>query len=162
MAKNDATAVAPADEAKFATVLKRNIQLEAELARERAHRIESEAVAFADTEISSQRSLPGEREMLIELYRQASADDAAIGEIKLAGDVVSSRCERLKAMFSTRAEHWMTKELLSTTLSPEVIAMAQKTAEASVAGVPPMDAKRKKELMGMTNLGKSVPEKAAA
>lgn len=149
------------EDAKFATVLKRNIQLEAELARERAHRIESEAVAFADAEISGLRSLPAEREMLIELYRQASSDDAAIGEVKMADDKTTSRCERLKALFSTRQEHWMTKEMLSTSLSPEVVAMAVKTAEASVAGVPPMDAKRKDELMGMTNLGKSAKKATA-
>lgn len=145
------------EDAKFATVLQRNIQLEAELARERAHRIEGDAVHFADGEIEKLRSLPAEREMLIELYRQANADDAALGEIKLADGKVSCRTERLQALFSTRQEHWMTKEMLSTTLSPSVVSMAIESAhrfdETGVA--KPMDEAMKAKYLNMTNLGKS-------
>jgi hypothetical protein len=143
------------------TLMARNLQLEADLARERAHRIESEAVAFAKGEIDSNRSLVAEREGLIELYAQAAADDAVIGEVKMAGGTTTSRTERLKSIFGARAEHWMTKELLATSLSPEVIAAAQETARASFNGVKPMDAARKAELLGMSELGNMVKANAA-
>ena len=138
------------------TLMARNLQLEADLARERAHRIESEAVAFADGEVGSNRSLLAEREGLIEMYAQAAADDAIIGEVKMAGGTVTTRCEKLKAFFASREEHWMTKELLATSLSPQVIAAAQETARASFNGVKPMDAARKAELLAMSELGQMV------
>lgn len=141
-------------EAQFSTVLQRNVQLEAELLRERAHRIESEAVHFADGEIQANRSLPAEREGLIEQYRQAAADDSAIGVVKLADGRETSRVEKLVKFHASRQEHWMTKETLATTLSPEVIAMAIKTHEAG--DVKPMDDAKKQEYLKMSRLGQSV------
>jgi hypothetical protein len=132
----------------------RNRELEAELNRERATRIEQEAIAFAEGEVQALRSLPVEQEMLIELYRQANADDSVLGVVKLANGTVVRRTERLRMLFSNRPEHWMTREQMSAALSPDVLTAAMATAQSGVQ--KPMDENKKAEYLAQTELGRSV------
>jgi len=133
---------------------RRNRQLEADLERERELRIEEEAVAFAEREISERRSMPFEEDDLKELYRQAYRDDTVLGLVKMADGTGARRTERMRTIYGRRSTHLLTDEQIKTALSPEFLAsMAATTAQA---GAPkPMDAEQKRRLMGMTDLGKT-------
>lgn len=94
----------------------REKELEAELATLRAGQVKRDAETFADTEIKEGRAFPAERETLISLFSQAAKDDSAL-QTKVsftAGDKTEevSRVDALKALYSVRKPHNLTKEEL--------------------------------------------------
>ena len=94
----------------------REKELEAELAKLRENEVKREAETFADAEIKAERAYPAEREVLISLFSQAAKDDIAIKtEVAFKNgdkDETGSRVDALKALYSVRKPHNLTKEEL--------------------------------------------------
>lgn len=91
----------------------RELELEAELKALRTKDIVREAEKFADAEIKAERAYPAERDGLIALFCQASADDeAATTKIKFKADDKEelTRVEALQALYAVRKPHNLTYE----------------------------------------------------
>lgn len=100
-------------------------RLRQQLAAERSARIKSEASAFVETHIRDHRMLPAERASVVTLYEQLAADDAAqprTGE---------SRTDLLRAAYTARPQHDLTKELVSGEQQPATVVANRTTTPAS-------------------------------
>jgi hypothetical protein len=102
----------------------REIELEAELAEIRQVQTKSEAEKFADGEIKAERAFPAEREALIALFAQASADDnTSSAKVAFKGKdkegkeetLELSRVEALKKLYAVRKPHNFSYEEIADT-----------------------------------------------
>jgi signal peptide peptidase SppA len=119
-----------------------------ELATERNARAHDNAVAFADSEITSSRAMPAEREALIEAYIQAATDDLTFGaSTAVAG---ASRVEALKQRQAARPAHTLTTEVVP--VNDAARAALINTTTTATADKPATPEERK-QLLVMTPLG---------
>lgn len=129
-------------------------ELEKALATERAHRIATQAAAFADGEIAAGRAYPAERMAMVASFAQAAQDDEATAAVVTFGEgQQGSRMDALKAMFAARPKHGLTEEQMPAALQGATVLMNRETPAGKDG---PMSAERKAELLGMTPLGKAV------
>jgi hypothetical protein len=130
---------------------RRNEQLRAEVARLKAAEFSRQAEALADGLIAAKKALPAEKPALVAAFAQAAQDDAANpAVVTFAEGKTGSRVEALKAVYEARPAHQLTEEMLKT---GEGAALFNK-GETDKGGKP-MTAERKRELMGMSSLGKA-------
>lgn len=124
--------------------------LRKERAKERAFRIQTEAIAFARDEIRESRALPSEEDVIVAAYAQAALDDVALPaqvSFAVAGVQTSgTRVDALKAMYAARKPHTLTGEQIKPPVKPE--------GTQSNNEVPSDEEKRK--LMGSSQLGKAI------
>lgn len=133
-------------------------RLKAELAKANAARITSDATHFADAQITAHKALPAEREAIIAAFTQAAQDDGQHGAVTFADGKTSSRVEQFKAMFAARPAHTLTTELITTQEGKEGVAFAGNKGEQprTTDAEKPMTPERKKELLGLTAVGREV------
>lgn len=120
-------------------------------ARERALRVQSEAVAFARDEIRENRAMPNEEDLIVSAYAQAALDDVALPtQITFAvggATTTGTRVDALKATYAARKPHALTGE--------QIKAPAKSVASANDAEEVVND-EDKKKLMGSSQLGKAI------
>lgn len=133
-------------------------RLKAELAKAAAARITSDATHFAESQIAAHKALPAEREAIIAAFTQAAQDDGQHGAVTFADGKTSSRVEQLTAMFAARPAHTLTTELIVTQNGKAGVGFAgNKLEQPRTDGAEkPMTPERRKELLGLTDLGRDV------
>ena len=151
----DETIFGAAEELANARMAEERARFEEQLRTERAARLESEAVAFADTIIRESKALPAEREAIIAAYTQAAMDDVAHGAATFAG-TTTSRVEALKALYAARPAHALTRETIDPrlgvrVLAPQVGMSATPDATAVTPEGKPVSAERLAYLVKLAN-----------
>ncbi len=132
-------------------------RLKAELAKSQAERITSDATHFADKQIGDHRALPAERESIIAAFTQAAQDDSAHGVVTFEGGKTQSRVEQFKAMFAARPAHTLTTELVKTQAGDAAaFAAANRDKTPAAEADKPMTEERRRELLGLTAVGRDV------
>lgn len=146
------------------TLADQNKTLMANYATERQKRIQSEAVAFAEAQITAGKAYPAERERLVMRYVLAVEDDANHGPV-VFGDgegQQTSRLDLLQKEFADKQTHGLTEEQVKVInksgltqvfglANPQQTPGAQERDEDAAAPQSELD-----EMLGMTNLGKLV------
>jgi hypothetical protein len=127
--------------------------------REVEGRIAAEAINFADAEVLGLRALPSNRDQLIALYQQAARDDFANPEPVQFGSERITRVEALKRTQRTREPYQgLTQEMLAQ--QPGIQALFNQPSQPSPSA--PMSEERRKELLSMTQVGRTVLARQSA
>lgn len=112
-----------------------------QLRAETAKRLQGEAATFAKEQILASKAYPAEKESIIAQYLQASMDDATHGAAAFSGSATAtSRVELLRANFTARPAHGLTRENLDPTQQIRIVpaAFAGQETEGE-AGTPTPD-----------------------
>jgi hypothetical protein len=122
-------------------------ELQAEVRRLRAERINDRAQAFAAEQVRGMKAFPAEQAALTALYAQVAADDEQFGP---AGD--TTRAVLLASLLASRPA---ASQLTAESLAPAVAEVLHNRAAAPDRNAPADDA-RLKELLSKTPLGATV------
>jgi len=141
--------------AEFAAVTAEAEAARAALQKEREARVRQEAEAFADVQVRDRRALPAEKPALLAAFTRAALDDLENpAVVTFAEGKTGSRVEALKALFAARPQHQLTEEQLRAAAEGGQVLFNGGGDAAKAAA-------RKKELMGMTPLGRACLKKGA-
>lgn len=128
----------------------RMAELQAEVRRLRAERINDRAQAFAAEQVRGMKAFPAEQDGLTALYAQAAADDEQFGPVAgAAGDTT-----RVTLLASLLASRPAASQLTAESLAPAVAEVLHNRAAAPDRNAPPSDA-RLADLLSKTSLGAS-------
>lgn len=112
----------------------------------------ADARTFADTQVRAKKIFPSQRDKLAEAFAQATRDDRATGQVTFSNGTSTTRTDMLKQLIGLSVPHKLTEEMVED----------EGPSDADFAADPKgkeMSPERRKELLGMTNLGLAALEK---
>ncbi len=128
------------------------------LIAERTRRIEAEAKEFAQSELTSGRAMVAEFGALVDDYKRAANDDVVMANMPVVFDGhTMTRVEALRQTHMKRLAHTLNKEQLAVQQAA-VATFASGSPGASANGhaaQTPMNDTRRKQLLSLTQLGRS-------
>lgn len=125
-----------------------------------ADKRQRDSEAFADGVIAEKKALPAEKSSMAALFSQAVLDDEKDGKpsglATFSEGKQASRVEALRALYASRPRMVLDQELLKEELLEGDHVVLFNKSETSNKDGSPMSPERKKELLGMTPVGRGV------